>query len=567
MGLRLKTKLTLGLVFLFVVILAFGILGLFYINRLRSDERLILKDNYITLEYCNNMLKALENLPGDTAARRTFEKNLVLQEGNITEVGEGEATHAVRSNYEEMLADPGDTTNYKDMRRAIFTIQDLNQQALFRKEKRATETATDANFWLTIVVTILTVVAFTFIVNFPGIISEPIKTLSEGIAEIARKNYSTRIHIDQDDEFGELAKAFNSMAEKIDEYDHSSLAQIMFEKTRIETIINQMKDGIIGFDEHRNILFVNVLAENLFGMKEKELVGRYSADVAVKNDLMRNLLAEGGKKELKIYADGKESYFSKEPITVRKDDKVLGEVIVLRNITPFHELDEAKTNFIATVSHELKTPISAIKMSARLLKDTRVGVLTREQLDLLQGVIDDSERLLRITGELLNMTQVETGNLQLRLQRTPVDEVVQYAVNAVQLQAQQKRIRILYDPAPSLPPIHADGEKVSWVLINLLTNAIKYSPDDTTIDIKVYGEQGKVCFTVRDHGRGIEEKYLPRIFDRYYRIPGSTERAGTGLGLAISKEFVEAQGGQIWVKSSFGSGTDFGFCLPEEREA
>ena len=564
MGMRLKTKLTLGLVFLFVVILAFGILGLFYINRLRADERVILKDNYITLEFCNNMLRALEDLPGDTAALKTFQKNLTLQEANITEPGELEATRSVRRNFREMLADPRDSSNYKDMRRAIFTIQDLNQQAIVRKEKRAADTAADANLWLTIIVTILTVVAFTFIVNFPGIISEPIKALSEGIAEIAGKNYSKRIHLNQNDEFGELALAFNTMAEKLDEYDHSSLARIMFEKTRIEAIINQMKDGILGLDERRNILFVNVVAENLFGIKEEDLIGKYAPDIALRNDLMRTLLRENGKKELKIFCDSKESYFSKEPITVRKDQQLIGEVIVLRNITPFHELDEAKTNFIATVSHELKTPISSIKMSARLLRDSRVGTLSKEQLDLLQSVTDDAERLLKITSELLNMTQVETGNLQLKLQSTPADEVVQYAVNAVQVQARQKNIRVMYEGAPQLPPVHADGEKVSWVLINLLTNAIKYSPDDTTIEIKTYAEDHRVFFTVRDQGRGIEEKYLPRIFDRYYRVPGSTEKTGTGLGLAISKEFIEAQGGQIWVKSSFGSGADFGFCLPEE---
>jgi PAS domain S-box-containing protein len=564
MGMRLKTKLTLGLVFLFVVILAFGILGIFYINRLRSDERMILKDNYITLEFCNNMLRSLENLPGDTAALRTFENNLSLQEGNITEPGELDATRAVRRNFQEMLADPRDTSNYKDMRRAIFIIQDLNQQALFRKERKAAETATDANLWLSIVVTILTVVAFTFIVNFPGVISGPVNALSEGIAEIAGKNYSKRIHLDQDDEFGELAEAFNTMAEKLDEYDHSNLARILFEKTRIEAIINQMKDGILGLDEHRNILFVNVVAENLFGMSEPELLGRYAPDIAVQNDLMRTLLREDGKKELKIFADGKESYFSKEPISVRKDEKLLGEVIVLRNVTPFHELNEAKTNFIATVSHELKTPISSIKMSARLLRDTRVGTLTPEQLELLQSVTDDADRLLKITGELLNMTQVETGNLQLKLQRTPAAEVVQYAVSAVQVQARQKNIRIQYDPSTPLPSVHADGEKVSWVLINLLTNAIKYSPDSTTIDVNVYTEDQQVYFVVRDHGRGIEEKYLPRIFDRYYRVPGMSERTGTGLGLAISKDFIEAQGGQIWVKSTFGSGADFGFCLPKE---
>ena len=563
MGMRLKTKLTLGMVFLFVVILAFGILGISFINRLSNGERLILKDNYITLEYCNNMLRALEELPGDTLAARVFERNLALQEANITEPGEGDATHLVRKNFEEMLANPADTSNYKDIRRAIFTIQDLNQMAIIRKDRKAATTAADANLWMTIIVTILTIVAFTFIVNFPAIISEPVKALSEGITEIAAKNYSKRIHLNQNDEFGDLANAFNTMAEKLDEYEHSNLARVMEEKSRIEAIINQMKDGIIGFDAHRRVLFVNTVAENLIGLHESELQGQYAPDVAVHNDLMRTLLQGEGTADLKIYCDDKESYFSKEPITVRKEDQVIGEVIVLRNITPFHELDEAKTNFIATVSHELKTPISAIKMSARLLRDRRVGVLSPEQNDLLQSITDDAERLLRITGELLNLTQVETGNLQLKLQSTPPGEVVRYALSAVGVQASEKGLRISYTPSV-LPPIHADAEKVSWVLINLLTNAIKYSPEGGSISIDVAPAGDRVMFSVKDFGRGIDEKYLPRIFDRYFRIPGS-EKSGTGLGLAISKEFIEAQGGQIWVKSELGAGAEFGFALPAEK--
>lgn len=207
------------------------------------------------------------------------------------------------------------------------------------------------------------------------------------------------------------------MAEKLDEYESSNLAQLRFEKSRIETIINQMKDGILGLDVKKNVLFLNTVAENLLGLKEAEIVGKYVADVAVKNDLMRSLLQEGDHKELKIFADGKESYFNKDILNVTNNGEVIGKVIILRNITIFHELNEAKTNFIATVSHELKTPISSIKMSARLLNDKRVGTLNDEQLDLIKNITDDSERLLKITSELLNVSQVETGQIQLNITR------------------------------------------------------------------------------------------------------------------------------------------------------
>ena len=276
---------------------------------------------------------------------------------------------------------------------------------------------------------------------------------------------------------------------------------------------------------------------------------------------MRNLLQGENKKELKIFADNKESYFNKDVLNVIDNEIVIGKVIVLRNITPFHELNEAKTNFIATVSHELKTPISSIKMSAKLLTDSRVGHLNTEQQDLIRSITDDSDRLLKITGELLNMSQVETGNLQLKLQQANPAEIIEQAIQAIQFQAQQKNMVISKNMQQTLPFILADTEKTSWVLINFLTNAIKYSGESSTIEVAAYPNDQAVVFSVTDHGKGIDEKYLPKIFDRYFKVPGTQERTGTGLGLSISKEFIEAQNGHIWATSNIGEGSRFNFSF------
>lgn len=559
---RLKTKLSLGLIFLFVVIVLFGVLGLFYINRLSEDGRLVLQNNHESLVYCNRMMQALEDLQTDKNALNTFRENLKKQQANITEVGEKEATDELTRNFNELLTNPSDASNYADIRRSITKIQELNEMAILRKNAIAQKTAERAKDILTILFTVLTLVAFTFIFNLPGIISDPIASLSEGIRAIAAKNYKKRMYLRQGDEFGELADSFNTMAEKLDEYENSNLAKIKFEKSRIETIINQMRDGIIGLDEKRNILFLNAVAEKLLGLKEADIAGQYAPDVALSNDLMRTLLQEEAeKKELKIYADEKESYFIKDVLNVTNNEAVIGQVIVLRNITPFHELNEAKTNFIATVSHELKTPISSIKMSARLLSDLRVGALNNEQQELIRSITDDSDRLLKITGELLNLSQVETGKIQLKLQPASPADIVEQAIQAVTFQAQQKHINIHPIFSDDLPKIQADVEKTSWVLINLLTNAIKYSPEESGVEVSACRKKDTVEFVVKDQGRGIDEKYLPRIFDRFFKVPGTHDRNGTGLGLSISKEFIEAQGGRIWVSSRLGEGSQFGFTF------
>ncbi|KIC96089.1 sensor histidine kinase [Flavihumibacter solisilvae] len=557
---RIKTKLSLGLGFLFLLILLFSVLSIFHINKLKNDANVVLKNNYESLVYCNNMLRASEELSLNASSLDLFESNLAKQENNVTEPGEKEATMALRVGFEKYRQNR-DINEINGLRNHLYQLEALNQHAIQRKNEIATGTAEKANIWLSVLFTILTLIAFSFVLNFPSVISRPISALAEGIAEISRKNYRKRIYLKQGDEFGELAETFNRMAEKLDEFESSNLARIKFEKKRIETIINQMRDGIVGLDERKHILFLNEVAQKMIGLKEPEIVGKYAPDLAVHNDLMRTLLQENGSSELKIYADGKESYFMKDMLDVKDEEEIVGHVIVLRNITPFHELNEAKTNFIATVSHELKTPLAAIRMSTKLLNDKRVGSTNNEQQELIQSIGDDTDRLLKITSELLNMAQVETGNIQLRMQSVSPKKIAENAIHAVNSSAVPKGVNINFNEQQLLPLVYSDEEKTTWILVNLLSNAIRFAPDNTTVELKITAENGEVVFSVTDHGKGIDEKYQPRIFDRYFKVPGET-KSGTGLGLAISKEFIEAQNGHISVVSNPGEGSTFFVRLP-----
>jgi signal transduction histidine kinase len=237
-------------------------------------------------------------------------------------------------------------------------------------------------------------------------------------------------------------------------------------------------------------------------------------------------------------------------------------VILLRNITPFKELDFAKTHFIATISHELKTPISSIKMSVDLLDHEKVGELNTEQKQLVGSIKEDAVRLLKITGELLNMSQVESGNMQLKILSCEVRPIVDFAIGANKLMADQKQITIHAAIPENLGRAHADAEKTSWVLSNLLSNAIRYSYENSTIHIEAMETNNAIKISVKDFGQGIAPEYKERIFDRYFRVPGS-RKEGTGLGLFISKELMEAQGGSIEVDSEYGLGSMFSISLPK----
>jgi len=570
---KIKTKLTLGVGLLFLLIILLSVVGAKYINELKSDTENILVANYNTLEYSRNMLSVLDE--GTEKALDKFDANLQKQEKNITEIGEQETTLELRKNF-NLLRQSNDIDSIQaSIRKDIFHLMDMNMQAIQRKSEVAKATADKAVSWIAITGTMCFLIAFVLLVNLPSNIANPIKELTESIKQIAAKNYSERVHFESHNEFGQLAKSFNTMAEKLQEYNNSNLAKLVMEKKRIETLINNMHDPVIGLDENLKITFANEEAIKISGLSNTELVGKPAQELAIKNDLIRSLIqdlmigeSENGHKQtsIKIFSENKESYFEKETLhisitpTGETTAKLVGHVIFLRNVTSYKELDFAKTNFIATVSHEFKTPISSIKMSLQLLDNEQIGKLNDEQRNLLDSIKEDANRLLKITGELLNMTQVESGNIQLSIMPSNPKEILLYAINATQTQADQKQINFDIDCPENISKVQADKEKTAWVLTNLISNAIRYSYDHSTIYLTIKELNDKIQISVRDTGQGIAPQYKDKVFERYFRVPG-TKKEGTGLGLAISKEFIEAQNGQIRVDSEFGSGSTFTVTL------
>lgn len=561
---KIKTKLSLGLGFLFAVIILIGSVGANYIYTIARESKEILKDNYESIQYMKLMMQDLDASSVDSSLFfKNFENSLKLQENNVTEIGEKEYTAALHEEFTRMKSTGISTEGIVKLKKGLYKITDLNMQAILRKNDEAQVKADNVLTYMGAIGGICFLIVFTFIINFPGYIADPIRELTKSIKQIADKNYHQRLHFQSNDEFGELAEAFNAMAEKLEQYENSNLAKILFEKTRIETIINHMKDAIIGLNEKRIILFANIKAAQLLGLNEQDMIGKYAPDVALSNDLMRLLLGnELPLKPIKIFADNKESYFTKESISIVSEKKSIGEVILLKNITQFQELDLAKTNFIATISHELKTPIASIKLSSKLLEDARIGDLNEEQKQLVNHIKGDSERLLKITAEVLNMAQVETGKIQLNFQKVAANDIVQYAIEALKIQAEQKHIKLELEIEDELPNVNADLEKTAWVMVNLLSNAIRYSPENQTVKIHVFEKDNMMEFSVKDFGKGIDPIYQGKIFDKFFQVPGSAKN-GTGLGLAIAKEFIIAQNGKIDMMSAAGQGTTFYFQIPK----
>lgn len=575
---KIKPKLFTGIGLLFGMILLLTILSSLFVWRLASDTTNILVANYNTLNYSRNMLLALNNGIESPEQQELFRINLEKQQKNITETGEELLTNKLAGDFRYLLQSPSDSEKLRQVRSDLSDIMLLNMEAIQRKSTRATNTSDEAIFWISTTGTICFMIAFILLVNLPGNIADPIAELTASIKEIAARNYSKRVQFRGSSEFGELASSFNIMAQKLEEYQAGNLQQLMAEKTRIETLINNMKDPVIGLDNDQRLLFVNQSACLVMGLHADEIIGKSAQEIAIHNDLLRSLVRDlfspagesTGKRSdtVKIFADNKESYFRKEIIPIEtiptgeKEKQPAGNVIVLKNITQFEELDQAKTNFIATVSHELKTPLSSIQMSLQLLENEKLGVLNPEQQEMIHSIREDSERLLKITGELLNMTQLETGKIQLSIATVNPMDIIDWAIQANKQAADQKHIQVVVSKPGKLPSIAADIDKTAWVFNNLLSNAIRYSYEFSKIQIELEATDAFVKVAVVDNGRGIEPEYLEKIFTRYFKVPGASKQ-GTGLGLSISKEFIESQGGNISVISELGTGTKFEVWLPK----
>ena len=601
-ALRLITKIRIGLVILFTGITILGMVGGYYVQRTSNNAILMIQDNYNTINYAKEMSKSMNDMVyaitlenSSPAFRRKelrrasdhFERYLNLLLEKVSEAKEEELTKGLRDDFESFKKDlnhmqavnevpVGLYMKVLSMEQVLKSVHDLNEKIIRQRTDEASRIANRVTLIMISLGLFFFVFALFALFYFPHYIARPIQELTQSIKEIARKNYGQRLEVSHADEFGEMARSFNLMAEKLEEYENINVAEILTEKKRTETIVNRMNEAIIGLDARKKILFANPPALQLLGLREIDLIGKDAAGIVEKHGLLHSLLKEILNGEVhksqtipavRIDHNNKRQYFDKDilKIDAKSEDENLpanvGYVVILKNVTSLKEQDLAKTNFMATLSHELKTPISAIGMSLKLLEDSRIGPLNQEQWELTGTIRQNANRLLKMVNEILDISKIESGKLQLDLQNIRPDEVVVRAIDNVKTFIAEKEIEVIQNIQADLPTLKLDMPKTTAVLTNFLTNALRYTPAKSFIEIDVLRENGSVEFYVKDQGPGISLEDQKKLFQPYRRASGDTTK-GTGLGLAISKEFVEAQGGRIWVKSKVGEGSRFGFALP-----
>lgn len=588
---KIKHKITLALLTLFMLILGLGGVGGYYVNLLSVNSGEIIKDNYRTLQYINHMNNAMNVLQhqltlGDAvsskqeqAAILQFRENIELQNANITERGERDLTKELTQNVENLLVSIENNERNRSLE-LIYSIEQninqlyhMNEDALLSRNHQTQETADKVVLYMIVISSCILIIALIVLFTSPHTITKPIRQFNESIKQIAQGNNQIRISSERKDEFGEMAESFNKMAAKINEYEKSSYKNLLEERNRLDAVINQMSEGIIGLSVSKKILFANKRALKLLNLSEDQIIGKYAPDVAVKNDLMNDLIRElmipfqeweeRKYSSVTITEEKKEKMFAKDIIDVvqhrvgEEEEYLSGHVILLTDVTEFSEKEKTKTAFMRTLSHELKTPVAAIEMGTQLLRNQKLGKLSDEQEEWLKRIDENNQRIKQAINQILDLSKIERGIIEMTKSLVNPELLIEQAIQAIEPFAQDKNLAIRTAIDKPLVDTLVDPHKVLWVLNNILINAIRYTPKGKSILIQAKNVNKKrVKISVIDEGPGISKASQNIIFEPYRRVSGD-KTEGLGLGLAISKEFMEAMGGQIGVSSEEDHGAEF----------
>jgi NtrC-family two-component system sensor histidine kinase KinB len=448
---------------------------------------------------------------------------------------------------------------------ALEEIRNLNDQAILATRDSVSRITREITRPMIIGMGVALVLAAYAFVRLSRSILAPIQSLTAATRELSEGMWNKPVPIASHDELGELAVAFNTMAAQLQEYRRNTSDELVRLHRAMETTLASFPDPIFVLNKVGQIELKNPSATDFAAALnlEGKLPRRLQA-------MAKSVLANG-KSYLPHSFDAVVSYrigsaekfFLPRVVTMPDQGGALfGVAVVLYDVTRFRLLDAAKTNLVATVSHELKTPLTGVLMSLHILLEKTVGALQPRQEELLQTARNDAERLLKILNDLLDLARLEEGITELHRQPAAPEELLQAVVGQTADAAAEKELRIQCKVDPELPTVSVDRQRINHVFSNLVTNAIKYSPPQGEVVLRAtrHPEDG-VEFSVSDQGQGIAEEYQPRIFDRFYRVPGQ-EKTGAGLGLSIAREITVAHGGRIGLKSSPGQGTTFVVILP-----
>ncbi len=408
------------------------------------------------------------------------------------------------------------------------------------------------------------------------IITRPLRKLEKGAKAISEGRFGFQLPLKGflGKELSLLVKAFNKMSKRLQQYEESNIATLSSERNKFESVVMSIADGVIVLDKENTIQIINPTAARLLNRSGDELIGQKANNIwdVKANEQMLNYLnniriidIEGSSHEYLNFELVRENKNLRLIITPLYDisNEKLGAVIVIQDRTKEAEIELIKQEFISNVSHELRTPITSIKCYVDTLCSHNDQIDEKTRTEFLSIVNEETDRLSNLVNDVLELSRLESPSTKIQLSTQEVYPPIDYALKSIMVLANKKSIKLLTDISENLPALDIHQEYIERILINLISNAIKYTPGNGIVKLVVKKEEDSVLFQVIDNGIGIQEEHIPLIFERFYRIENKVHTIkGTGLGLTIVKKSIEQHGGKISVRSKLGEGSIFEFTLP-----
>lgn len=605
---NLKAKILLGYsVSLALVILVCG-WGVVNLRRLGKASDAILQENYRSILAAENMIDAIERqdsatllvlLENESQGKRQFREYEIdfLQwlgraKDNITIMGEAQQLEALENDYRDYLiafsqmpdlrsSKQTDSDYYyktllpqfQEVREGCSELRDLNQKTMLSASEEAQQVSQQATWSMIVTGAAAAGLGLAFSLILSDRLGRPLREMTLATEQIAEGDYDVTLEVNTKDELGQLAHEITTMSRKLKAFRQLNVGKVIAEKQRSEAIISSIVDGLVVVDDQFKIIAINPTAAAILQTTPKQAQDASFLEVVHSESLFEHVkaTAQSGQPPeldeeqsvLEMERDHHIQYykFAITPVTT-DSDKMLGVVLLLQDVTKFKELDQLKSDFVATASHELRTPLTGMTMSINLLLENAKQKLSDTEQELLQTAQEDIQRLRALVNDLLDLSKIESGRIEMELVSVDVGLLIKKALSPFQMQVEEKSVELIEQIPEELPKVKADANKITWVLTNLVANALRYTEAGGQIRVAAQPRQDVIYVSVADDGDGIPVEYQARIFDKFVQVETEKDVGGSGLGLAICKEMIKAHGGTIWVDSIPGQGSTFTFTLP-----
>lgn len=602
----LKSRITLTYIFLAIIIGIVGLASTLNIYILRKSVNGLMTNNYKSINDANNMnqcIQAEENnmlmyILGekDTAINNFYNNNdsfykwFNCEHDNITEIREKEMVYKTNNDYVIFQKSFSELQEYtkthtvsesidyynnsvfpkvNDVKTDLNNILKLNETAMFKSKDKVSRSTMNSMY-------IVLIISF-FAIAFGLIISllytkkwiNPIYLFEFAMKSVKEGDFNTQVPVINDDEIGMLAGQFNLMTKKLFEYERSTKGKLLTEKNKSLAIIKSISDPLIVLDSNYKITHLNKSFENIFHISELSAKNRHFLEIirisklydyifySVTNNITDNKIIP-----LTI---NKINYFFDVTVTsvLDEDSKINNIVVLLKNVTEFKKLEKTRTDFIATISHELKTPLTSIMMGVGLMLQTELGETNEKQRNILFTLKEDTQKLTDLVNNLLQLTKIQSEKAVFNIVPRSIIGIIENSISTYYDQAKNQDVSLHYEANDNLPKVLADDEKITWVLNNLISNALKYTGAGDEILISAEVKKNKMLIYVKDTGEGIPDEYKSKIFDRFMQGKDvNSQSISIGLGLFVAKEIVQTHEGEIFCTSELDSGSTFSFTLP-----